>query len=164
MTEGEVGLERSRRPARVWLAWRLLTYDKGRTILAIAGVFMAILLIFVELGFFFAVPQGGMLLYDNLRFDLLMCSKQYEYQAQPGQFPRGQLDRARSAPEVAQEARSGSHLRARWRLSAVQPSLRARLHNYFLIVRPHHDDLAAKVIRQRMRKIVYRVSFVRQIG
>ena len=40
----------------------------------------------------------------------------------------------------------------------------ARLDNYFLIVRPHHDDLAAKVIRQRMRKIVYRVSFVRQIG
>jgi putative ABC transport system permease protein len=70
--------------------------------LAIAGVFMAILLIFVELGFFFAVPQGGMLLYDNLQFDLLMCSNQYEYQAQPHQFPRGQLERARAAPEVAQ--------------------------------------------------------------
>jgi putative ABC transport system permease protein len=70
--------------------------------LVIAGVFMAILLIFVELGFFFAVPQGGMLLYDNLQFDLLMCSNQYEYQAQPHQFPRGQLDRARSAPGVAQ--------------------------------------------------------------
>ena len=63
---------------------------------------MAILLIFVELGFFFAVPQGGMLFYDNLQFDLLMSSNQYEYQAQPGQFPRGQLDRARAAPEVAQ--------------------------------------------------------------
>ena len=102
MTEGEVGLTSSRRPGRVWLAWRILTHDKGRTVLAIAGVFMAILLIFVELGFFFAVPQGGMLLYDNLKFDLLMSSNQYEYQAQPGQFPRGQLERARSAPEVAQ--------------------------------------------------------------
>ena len=60
---------------------------------------------------------------------------------------------------------SGSHHRARRRLSAIQPLFRARLNNYFfLIVRPHHDDLAAKVIRQRMRKIVYRVSFVRQIG
>src|SRR5437016_11741902 len=100
MTEGEVGL--ARRPARVLLAWRILTHDKARTLLAIAGVFMAILLIFVELGFFFAVPQGGMLLYDNLQFDLLMSSNQYEYQAQPGQFPRSQLDRARAAPEVAQ--------------------------------------------------------------
>ena len=102
MTEGEVGLGRVSRPTRVWLAWRILTHDKARTTLAIAGVFMAILLIFVELGFFFAVPQGGMLFYDNLQFDLLMCSNQYEYQAQPGQFQRGQLDRVRSAPEVAQ--------------------------------------------------------------
>ena len=39
----------------------------------------------------------------------------------------------------------------------------ARLNNYFLIV-CHHDDLAAKVIRQRMRKTVYHVSFVPQIG
>jgi len=32
------------------------------------------------------------------------------------------------------------------------------------MVRPHHDDLAAKVIRQRMRKIVNRVCFAPQIG
>src|ERR1700730_211067 len=104
MTEGEVGLGRVSRPTRVWLAWRILTHDKARTTLAIAGIFMAILLIFVELGFFFAVPQGGMLFYDNLQFDLLMCSNRYESQAQPGQFPRNQLDRARAAPEVAQAA------------------------------------------------------------
>jgi putative ABC transport system permease protein len=102
MTEAEVGVRGIRRPARVALAWRILTHDKGRTALAIAGVFMAILLIFVELGFFFAVPQGGMLLYDNMRFDLLMCSNQYEYQVQPGAFARSLLDRARAAPEVAQ--------------------------------------------------------------
>jgi putative ABC transport system permease protein len=101
MTEVEVGVRRVRWPERVALAWRILTYEKGRTALAIAGVFMAILLIFVELGFFFAVPQGGMLLYDNLQFDLLICSNQYEYQAQPGQFPRSELDRVRTAPEVA---------------------------------------------------------------
>ena len=29
---------------------------------------------------------------------------------------------------------------------------------------PHHHDLATEVTRQRMRKIVYRVSFVPQIG
>jgi len=102
MTEAQVGVGRARQPKRVALAWRILTYEKGRTALAIAGVFMAILLIFVELGFFFAVPQGGMLLYDNMQFDLLMCSNQYEYQAQPGQFPRSQLEQARALPEVAQ--------------------------------------------------------------
>jgi putative ABC transport system permease protein len=83
------------------LAWRILTYDKGRTALAVAGVFLAILLVFVQLGFFIAVPQGGMLLYDRTRFDLLIASTGYEYQVQPGEFPLSQLDRARTAPEVA---------------------------------------------------------------
>jgi len=86
---------------RFALAWRILTYDKGRTALAVAGVFMAILLVFVQLGFFIAVPQGGMLLYDRTRFDLLIASNGYEYQVQPGEFPLSQLDRARTAPEVS---------------------------------------------------------------
>ena len=67
---------------------------------------------------------------------------------------------------LADHANSGSgrHTEHGGGFSAVQPVLRAGLNNYFLVVRPHHDDLAAKVIRQRIRKIVYRVSFVRQIG
>ena len=86
---------------RFALAWRILTHDRGRTALAVAGVFMAILLVFVQLGFFIAVPQGGMLLYDRTRFDLLIASTGYEYQVLPGEFPLSQLDRVRTAPEVA---------------------------------------------------------------
>jgi len=82
------------------LAWRILTHDKGRTALAVAGVLLAILLVFVQLGFFIAVPRGGMLLYDRTKFDLLLASTAYEYQVQPGEFPISQLDRARTAPEV----------------------------------------------------------------
>lgn len=63
---------------------------------------MAILLVFVELGFFYAVPRGGLLLYDNMRFDLLLTSNQYQYQSQPGAFPLGQLERVRNSPEVAE--------------------------------------------------------------
>jgi len=83
------------------LAWRILTHDKGRTALAVAGVFLAIVLVFVQLGFFIAVPRGGMLLYDRTQFDLLVASTAYEYQVQPGEFPLNQLDKARTAPEVA---------------------------------------------------------------
>jgi putative ABC transport system permease protein len=86
---------------KVPLAWRILTYDKRRTALALIGVFLAILLVFVELGFFYAVPRAGLLLYDDMRFDLLLSSDQYEYQAQPGVFPLSQLDRVRSSPDVA---------------------------------------------------------------
>jgi putative ABC transport system permease protein len=85
---------------KVPLSWRILTYDKRRTALALIGISMAILLVFVELGFFYAVPRGGLLLYDNVRFDLLLVSDQYEYQAQPGAFPLDRLDRIRSSAEV----------------------------------------------------------------
>ena len=84
------------------LAWRILTDQKGRTALATGGIFVAILLIFVELGFFVAVPQGGMLIYDHLRFDLLVCSDKYVFQSQSGQFPRARLTAALTVPEVAQ--------------------------------------------------------------
>jgi putative ABC transport system permease protein len=84
------------------LAWRILVDQKGRTALATGGIFVAILLIFVELGFFVAVPQGGMLIYDHLRFDLLVCSNKYVFQSQSGQFPRARLAAAMTVPEAAQ--------------------------------------------------------------
>jgi putative ABC transport system permease protein len=87
---------------KVPLAWRILTHDKRRTVLALIGIFMAILLVFVELGFFYAVPRGGLLLYDNMRFDLLLASNHYEYQAQPGAFPLSQLEKVRGSPHVAE--------------------------------------------------------------
>jgi putative ABC transport system permease protein len=43
-----------------------------------------------------------LLLYDNMRFDLLLTSNQYEYQAQPGVFPLSQLERVRGSPDVAE--------------------------------------------------------------
>jgi putative ABC transport system permease protein len=84
------------------IAWRILTYQKGRTALATGGIFIAILLIFVELGFFVAVPQGGMLIYDHMRFDLLVCSDKYLFQTSPGQFPRARLTTVARVADVAQ--------------------------------------------------------------
>jgi putative ABC transport system permease protein len=83
------------------LAWRILVHEKGRTALALAGVFIAILLVFIELGFFIAVPQGGMVVYDHMRFDLLLASTDYQFQAQPWQFPRARLTAAAGVAGVA---------------------------------------------------------------
>lgn len=83
------------------VAWRVLGHQKGRTALAVGGVFVAILLIFVELGFFIAVPQGGMLIYDHMRFDLLLVSHDYVFMGQSWQFPLGALASARRVPGVA---------------------------------------------------------------
>ena len=84
------------------IAWRILTHQKGRTALAIGGIFVAILLIFVELGFFIAVPQGGMLIYDHMRFDLLLVSDKYIFQSESWQLPRARLTDAAKIAEVAQ--------------------------------------------------------------
>jgi putative ABC transport system permease protein len=83
------------------LAWRILAHERGRTGLALGGVFIAILLVFIELGFFVAVPQGGMLVYDHMRFDLLLASTDYQFQAQPWQFARARLGAAASVSGVA---------------------------------------------------------------
>ncbi len=83
------------------VAWRILTYQKGRTALAVGGIFVAILLIFVELGFFIAVPQGGLLFYDNMRFDLLVTSTRYVHQSESGTFTRARLAQVRANPDVA---------------------------------------------------------------
>lgn len=84
------------------VAWKVLTHQAGRTALAIGGVFVAIVLIFVELGFFIAVPQGGMLVYDHMRFDLLLCSDKYVFQALSWQFPRAVLTTVARVAGVAQ--------------------------------------------------------------
>lgn len=86
------------------VAWRVLTHQAVRTALAIDGVFVAIVLIFVELGFFIAVPQGGMLVYDHMRFDLLLCSDKYVFQALSWQFPRAALATAARVAGVARVA------------------------------------------------------------
>ena len=87
--------------AATLLAWRILYHEKGRAVLATGGIFIAILLVFIELGFFIAVPQGGMLVYDHLRFDLLLCSKNYAFQAEPWQFPRARVTDAAKTRGVA---------------------------------------------------------------
>jgi putative ABC transport system permease protein len=83
------------------LAWRILMHEKGRNSLAVAGVFIAILMIFLQLGFYASVPRAGMLVYNRLVFDIMLTSSQYVFQEQSYDFPRQRLDQTLSLPEVA---------------------------------------------------------------
>src|SRR3954453_9322831 len=84
-----------------FVAWRMLVHEKGRNLLAIAGIFMAVLMIFLQLGFYAAVPKGALLVYDHFRFDLLMTSSSYVVQSLPFDFPRQRLYQLLSLPQVA---------------------------------------------------------------
>ncbi len=83
------------------LAWRILLHEKGRNALAVAGIFIAILMIFLQLGFYASVPRAGMLVYNQLAFDIMLTSSDYVFQEQSYDFPRQRLDQALSIPEVA---------------------------------------------------------------
>jgi len=83
------------------VAWRVLTHEKARSLLAVGGVFVAVLLIFMQLGFYFSVPKGGMFVYDSLRFDLLLVSRKYTFQVRSQSFPRRRLYQAMAVEGVA---------------------------------------------------------------
>jgi putative ABC transport system permease protein len=87
-----------------FIAWRTLMNEKGRNALAIGGIFIAVLMIFLQLGFYFSVPKAGLLIYNGLKFDLLMTSSTYVFQAQSFDFPRRRLYQALSLPEVVSAA------------------------------------------------------------
>jgi putative ABC transport system permease protein len=86
---------------REYVAWRILTHEKWRSLLATSGIFIAVVLIFLQLGFYSSVPRGGMLVYSHMRFDILLTSDAYSFQARSGNFPRVRLYQALALPEVA---------------------------------------------------------------
>lgn len=83
------------------LAWRNLLHKRARTAVAAAGVAFAVVLVFMELGLLDGVGRTAGVLYDNLRFDLILTSSEYLDVARTGDLPRGRLAQARAADGVA---------------------------------------------------------------
>jgi putative ABC transport system permease protein len=83
-----------------FVAWRMLVHEKGRNLLAVAGIFIAVLMIFLQLGFYSSVPKGALQVYNHLRFDLMMTSSSYVVQGLPFDFPRQRLYQTLSLPQV----------------------------------------------------------------
>jgi putative ABC transport system permease protein len=87
-----------------YIAWRMLTHEWGRNVLTVAGIFVSILMIFLQLGFFSSVPKAGMLVYDHLRFDIMLTSSSYVFQEQAYQFPRERLYQALTLIDIQSAA------------------------------------------------------------
>lgn len=82
------------------LAWSNLAHKQTRTAVAAAGVAFAVALIFMELGMFGGVGRTATLLFDTLRFDLILCSTDYSDVSRPGEISRARLAQARAADGV----------------------------------------------------------------
>ena len=86
---------------RAFIAWRILMHERGRSALAVVGIYIAVLMIFLQLGFYYSVPKGGMTVYEAMRFDLMLTSSAYVFQGHSLSFPRRRIHQALALPEVA---------------------------------------------------------------
>ena len=82
------------------LAWLNLLHERMRTLVAMAGVAFAVILILMQLGFYYSVRLTASLVYDRLNFDLLLASPDYLYMVRSGELPRERLFQAESHPDV----------------------------------------------------------------
>lgn len=87
--------------ARTPLSWLNLVHDKPRTAVALAGVAFAVVLVLLQLGFLGSVTTTATLIYDHLKFDIVLLSPQYIDLRTPATLPRNSLYTAASVPGVA---------------------------------------------------------------
>lgn len=86
---------------RTPLAWMNLKYDLRRLAVAVAGICFAVLLMFMETGFMFALFDSTVKLVDDAETDLVLVSPARYVLPAEKRFARARLDQARSVPGVA---------------------------------------------------------------
>ncbi len=82
------------------LAWKNLSHNKVRTLVGVAGVGFAVILIFMQMGFLGGVASTATQIYDALEFDLMLRSPAYLHLTEPRYFSRSRIFQAASLPEV----------------------------------------------------------------
>src|SRR3954469_14201341 len=87
---------------RTPLAWLNLTHQKGRFALSLAGVGFAVVLMFVEAGFYNALLDSTVALIDRFDADLVIVSNTKLSLQSYGGVPRRRLAQALGVPGVAE--------------------------------------------------------------
>ncbi len=78
-----------------------LLHQPMRTVVAILGVAFAILLVFMQLGFYGSAEKAATTLYNALDFDLILISSNYLNSTRPSSFPRRRIYQTLEHPDVA---------------------------------------------------------------
>lgn len=85
---------------RINLALSNIRHSLPRTLVSLAGIGIAILLIFVQLGFRGAVENTAVMIYERMDFDVMVRSRDYLHFIDASQVPQSTLDLAASAEGV----------------------------------------------------------------
>ena len=87
---------------RPWrLAFRDLVHRPGRTASALAGVIFAIVLLFMQSGFYLACRDSATRIHDLLDFDLMVTSARYSFILKADSIERSRLEQVRGVPGVS---------------------------------------------------------------
>jgi putative ABC transport system permease protein len=81
-----------------------IRHQWGRTALSLGGIGIAVVLIFMQLGFLSAVENTAVTIYSKMKFDLVVRSPEYLYLATPRQIPRSVLHEIASLESVERVA------------------------------------------------------------
>ncbi len=82
------------------LAWLLLTRQKVRLLVAVAGIAFACILIFMQLGFLESLFLGATRPHDLLLADIVLAHPKQQTFFSPKSFPKSRVFQARALPEV----------------------------------------------------------------
>ena len=82
------------------LAWHDLIHRRARTTAALGGVLFAIVLIFMQVGFYLACRDSATRIHALLDFDAVITSARYAFVADADRLPRERLEQARAVPGV----------------------------------------------------------------
>ena len=82
------------------LAWKNLTHDRRRLMLAAGGIGFAVLLIFIEIGFLYALLDSTVQIVEKMDADLIIASKALHSLPAHQRFDRQRLYQARACPGV----------------------------------------------------------------
>jgi putative ABC transport system permease protein len=85
---------------RTPLAWKNVTHNKFRAAASLAGVSFAILLIFMQLGFYDACFRSSTMVFDQFDFDIALVSPHYVHLRAAGSIPRRRLEEAKGLAGV----------------------------------------------------------------
>ncbi len=78
-----------------------LIHGGWRTVLSVVGISIAIILIFMQLGFLGAVTDTAVVFYDEMDFDLIACSPDYYNFVDSGRFDTQHLQTLKSHSAIA---------------------------------------------------------------
>lgn len=89
-------------PQRTPLAVRNLLHQPSRTVVSIGGVMLAIVLMFMQLGFLGAVGSTATVIYEQMPMDLVVRSPEYLHLFEPASINEDVATNLRGLPEVAE--------------------------------------------------------------